>query len=78
MADPDPESSPVAGTRWAQARWRKSSHSPDGSANCLEWTSMGDRVGVRDSNAPTGGLLVFGTLSWTDFIAGVKLGEFDV
>jgi hypothetical protein len=32
---------------------------------------------VRDSNDPAGGMLVFGRRAWTDFIAGVKLGEFD-
>jgi hypothetical protein len=79
MADPDPESSPDAGNdgRWADAPWRKSSHSPDGPPGCLEWTAGSDRVGVRDSNDPTGGVLVFGRRAWTDFIAGVKLGEFD-
>ena len=77
MGDPDPDSSPDAGPGWAQARWRKSSHSPDGSTSCLEWFASDDRVGVRDSNDPTGGVLVFGRRAWTDFIAGVKLGEFD-
>jgi hypothetical protein len=66
-----------AEARWAEARWRKSSHSPDGPPGCLEWAPVGDRVGVRNSNHPTGGMLVFGRPAWTDFIAGVKLGEFD-
>jgi hypothetical protein len=77
MADPDPDSSPDASPSWAQARWRKSSHSPDGGTNCLEWTAVDDRVGVRDSTDPAGGVLVFGRRAWTDFVAGVKLGEFD-
>ena len=77
MGDPDPDSSPDAGPGWEQARWRKSSHSPDGSTSCLEWFASDDRVGVRDSNDPSGGLLVFGRRAWIDFIAGVKLGEFD-
>ena len=77
MPDPDPDSSPVSGPGWGQARWRKSSHSPDGSTSCLEWVAVDDRVGIRDSNDPAAGLLVFGRRAWTDFIAGVKLGEFD-
>ena len=66
-----------ADTSWADAPWRKSSHSPDGPPGCLEWVAVADRVGVRNSNDPTGGVLVFGRRAWTDFVAGVKLGEFD-
>jgi len=77
MADPAQESSPDSGTEWDDARWRKSTRSPDGPPGCLEWAAVGQRVGVRDSNDPTGAVLVFGRRAWTDFINGVKLGEFD-
>jgi hypothetical protein len=75
MADPNSGSSLAPG--WAAARWRKSSHSPDGPPGCLECAAIGDRVGVRDSNDPDGPMLLFGRQQWADFIAGVKAGEFD-
>ena len=77
MPDPDREPAPDPGTEWSTAHWRKSSHSPDGPPGCVEFAAMGDRVGVRDSHDPAGGMLVFGHHAWADFIAGVKLGEFD-
>jgi hypothetical protein len=77
MADPEPESSTDAVADWDDAHWRKSSRSPDGPPGCLEWAAVGPRVGVRDSNDPDGAVLVFERRAWTDFIAAVKLGEFD-
>ena len=77
MPDPDPEPAPDPEAGWATTRWRKSSRSPDGPPGCLEFAAEGDRVGVRDSHDPTGDRLVFGRRAWIDFIAGVKLGEFD-
>jgi hypothetical protein len=73
---PEPEPAPDPGSGWDTARWHKSSRSPDGPPGCLEFATAGDRVGVRDSHAPAG-VLVFERQAWADFIAGVKLGEFD-
>ena len=77
MPDPAAEPVPDPGAGWAFADWRKSSRSPDGPPGCLECATVGERIGVRDSNDPGGGMLVFGRQAWTEFIAGVKLGEFD-
>ncbi len=56
--------------------WRKSSHS-GGSQECVEVATMGHGIAVRDSKDPNGSRMVFGRDSWTTFIGGVKLGEFD-
>jgi hypothetical protein len=77
MVDPDPDQAPEGETQWSAAPWRKSSRSPDGPPGCLECAMVGDRVGIRDSHDPTGVMLVFGHRAWSDFVAGVKLAEFD-
>lgn len=55
--------------------WRKSSHS--GNTGCLEFTHSPDTAFLRDSKDATGPVLQFGRQQWTDFIAGLKAGEFD-
>lgn len=53
--------------------WRKSSYSAGGDNNCVEVTDgHPGMVPVRDSKVPDGGVLVFGALSWTAFVHGVK------
>ncbi|WP_033324368.1 DUF397 domain-containing protein [Streptomyces yerevanensis] len=55
------------------ATWRKSSYSDGGANNCLEVADgYPGIVPVRDSKAPEGGVLVFGTSSWSAFVGGVK------
>ena len=76
MVDPDPDQAPHDDAEWTAAQWRKSSRSPDGPPGCLECASVGDRVGVRDSHDPAV-MLVFARRAWSDFVAGVKRGEFD-
>ncbi|MDQ1046694.1 DUF397 domain-containing protein [Streptomyces sp. V4I2] len=53
--------------------WRKSSYSDGGDNNCVEvahgYTHL---VPVRDSKTPQGPVLVFGTTSWSSFLAEVK------
>ncbi|MGI5196989.1 DUF397 domain-containing protein [Streptomyces sp. CA-288835] len=55
------------------AVWRKSSYSDGGGTNCVEVADghLGI-VPVRDSKTPDGGVLVFGTSSWSAFVVGVK------
>ncbi|MGY3202606.1 DUF397 domain-containing protein [Streptomyces sp. TE5632] len=55
------------------AVWRKSSHSDGGDNNCVEVAhGCPGLVPVRDSKAPNGPVLVFGSASWTPFLAEVK------
>ncbi|MFY1696094.1 DUF397 domain-containing protein [Solwaraspora sp. WMMA2101] len=57
--------------------WRKSTRS-GGADNCVEVATATDlHVGVRDSKNPGGGILVFAPDGWSDFINGVRNGEFD-
>ena len=64
-------------TLLAAAAWRKSSLSGDG--GCVEVAMVsGVAIGVRDSKNPTAGHLVFSPSEWSNFLAGVKRGEFDL
>ncbi|MEU5078030.1 MULTISPECIES: DUF397 domain-containing protein [Streptomyces] len=55
------------------ATWRKSSYSEGGANDCVEVADgyLGV-VPVRDSKRPAGSALIFGTASWSAFVAGVK------
>jgi hypothetical protein len=44
----------------------------------VEVRGQGDAVDVRDSKNPDGPVLSFGPDEWAMFVAGVKLGEFDL
>jgi hypothetical protein len=60
-------------------RWRKSSYSSNGGGNCVEvGTGLPGKVAIRDSKNPDGLVLGFGPEDWSAFIAGAKLGEFDL
>jgi hypothetical protein len=59
----------------ATAKWRKSSHSGDN--GCVEVAHGEDRIAVRDAKDPSGPILLFTTLEWRAFLAGVRDGEFD-
>lgn len=50
-------------------RWRKSSISTHGNANCLEVAIGSDLVGVRDSKNAGGGELDFSTVAWRAFVS---------
>jgi hypothetical protein len=57
--------------------WIKSSLSAYGQ-DCVEVTGLGsDRVRVRDSKNPRGGILNFTISEWDAFVGGVRNGEFD-
>jgi len=59
---------------WPAARWHKSRYS-GGEGNCVEYTVVGKRVGLRDSHRPDGPVLVFGRAAWKAFIDAVKSDE---
>jgi hypothetical protein len=56
--------------------WRKSSISESGT--CVEVNLGSQMVLVRDSKNPDGGVLCFSHPEWRAFLAGVRLGEFEV
>jgi hypothetical protein len=58
--------------------WRKSSYSSAG-GNCVETAVLpSDRVAVRDSKDPGGGILVLPAPVMTAWVASVKAGIFDL
>jgi hypothetical protein len=65
------KSSPDHGVRTTV--WSKSSYSGGEGGNCLE-VALGHHplVPVRDSKAPHGPALAFGTDAWSVFVAAVK------
>jgi len=63
----------VTGGRPDATEWRHS-RACNGGAR-VEVASMGQLIGVRDSEDP-GSILTVSAGSWRDFVAGVKNGEF--
>lgn len=63
---------------FSDARFFKSSFSPPRDGGCVEVAMDEDRIAVRDSKDPDGGILVFNRREWNAFIEGVKRGEFDL
>ena len=60
-------------------RWRKSSYSGNGGANCVEVAHELPRtVAVRDSKDPHGPVLSMEPADWREFIAEVKAGRHDL
>jgi hypothetical protein len=57
-------------------RWRKSSYSGNGGADCVEVGAREEasRVFVRDTKDPQGPLLAFGPDAWKQFAERVKAG----
>jgi len=56
--------------------WRKSTRS-QGGANCVEFATARDLVGLRDSKDPDGPVLTFTAEAWRLFVIGVRNGEFE-
>lgn len=65
----DPESAVLA--------WRKASLS-HAANNCVELAPMGGMVYVRDSQRPAGPILTCATADWHAFLAGAKVGKYDI
>jgi hypothetical protein len=57
--------------------WRKSTHS-DYNGCCVEVALSWADASMRDSKNPNGAMLTFAADDWRDFVAGLKLGEFDL
>lgn len=55
-------------------RWRRASKCDAG--NCVEVARTGGGVAVRDSKNGDGPILEFDECAWSDFLAGVRDGEF--
>ena len=53
-------------------RWRKSSFSGGGGAQCVELACVDGGSAVRDSKAPGAGALVFSRCAFGAFLTGVK------
>ncbi|GID28439.1 DUF397 domain-containing protein [Paractinoplanes brasiliensis] len=63
----------------SSAVWRKSTRSGSNGGDCVEVaTNLSDVVPVRDTKDRDGGTLMFTPQAWAEFIAGVKVGEFDI
>lgn len=57
-----------------EGKWRKSSYSQGGDANCVElaWDERG--LLTRDSKAPLGGMLLVADAGASAFLSAVKAG----
>jgi len=60
----------------AALNWKKSTRS-GAAGHCVEVASAADAVFVRDSKDAAGPMLEFAQRGWSDFVAGVRAGEFD-
>ena len=56
------------------ATWRKSSHSNNGGADCVEMARADRVVGVRDSKNPEGEALTFDPGAMRAFLDTIKQG----
>ncbi|MCP2167938.1 DUF397 domain-containing protein [Goodfellowiella coeruleoviolacea] len=65
----------------ARANWRKSSYSGGGgpgNGNCVEAAVLpSDTIGIRDSKAPTAGVLRFSRSAVSAWIDHIKAGGYD-
>lgn len=60
-------------------RWRRSSYSGNGGGNCVEVAdNLPGIVAVRDSKDPGGPSVAFARDTWSEFVEGIKHGEFDL
>jgi Domain of unknown function (DUF397) len=69
----------MAGSTSPRAIWRKSSFSNvnSGGSDCVEVAHLpNDRIALRDSKHPDGGILTITRAEMTAFLKGVKHNEF--
>lgn len=59
-----------------EGKWRKSSYSQGGDANCVELSLSGQGLLVRDSKAPLSGMLSCAGTSASAFVSAVKADWF--
>ncbi|GAB3152838.1 hypothetical protein GCM10027290_44400 [Micromonospora sonneratiae] len=52
--------------------WRKSSRSGSNGGQCVEVRDRGTQVDLRDSKAPTAGMLSFDRAAWAAFTGSLK------
>jgi hypothetical protein len=60
----------------SKGEWHKSSRSDAG--DCVEVRQGDGEVQVRDTKDRAGAVLTFTPREWSAFLAGVRLGEFDM
>ncbi|RAY13046.1 DUF397 domain-containing protein [Actinomadura craniellae] len=63
-------------SRFADAQWCKSSHSPS-QADCVEVAVVPGHVGVRDTKDRHGPVLSFSKTEWRVFLYAAKAGAHD-
>jgi hypothetical protein len=57
--------------------WRKSSYSGNGGGSCVEVArNILSVVAVRDSKDPDGPVLILDPAQWTEFLTGIRSGDF--
>ena len=59
-------------------RWRKSTRSNNGGANCVEVAAAESVVAVRDSKDREGPVLTTSPSDWLNFTAAIEAGHFDL
>ncbi|MEV6670750.1 DUF397 domain-containing protein [Streptomyces sp. NPDC051162] len=57
---------------FSHRRWRKSSYSPDESADCVEIRLADDLISIRDSKMPPRGTLAVPSRTWAAFVRAVE------
>jgi hypothetical protein len=65
---------PARQSRRSTLKWRKSSASAD-APNCVEITSTGPSVLLRDSRDRSGAVLAFTSAQWSVFVQRVQSGK---
>ncbi|QIZ35972.1 DUF397 domain-containing protein [Saccharopolyspora sp. ASAGF58] len=64
---------------FAQAHWRKSSHSHGGGGACVMVAYLPGAAGVKDSKLGSASpVLPFASSAWSAFLRDVKTGKHDV
>lgn len=63
----------------SKAIWRKSTYSGGNGGGCVDVAgNLPGIVAVRDSKDPSGPALSFAPAAWSEFVQGMKQGEFDL